>query len=133
MCTLADVLLAEGIPSARKSEYRCAADPVDHGRSVEHDDIGMLPDGDRSSISQTEVFRGEATHLPDRGFQREEPDIAAVVAENPRKRSPESRMRLGPAGQAIVPLVDSGRRYTALPPATETSPRLERWRGTPSA
>src|SRR5579863_9724400 len=72
---------------------------VDHGGRIEYDDIGMLPDGNRSPVGQTKIFRREAAHLPDSGLQWKQADIAAVVAEHPWECPPKSRMRFCAAGQ----------------------------------
>ena len=68
---------------------------------VEDDDVGMLPDRQRAAALEAEVARGQAGHLPDRGLEREQADVAAVVAEHARERAPQARVRLRPDGDAV--------------------------------
>ena len=88
------------MPAAALRRLVVGGDVADR-RRVEDDDVGGVADGERAAAGEAEIARREAGHLPDRGLEREEADLAAVVAEHARERAPQARVRLLADGNAV--------------------------------
>src|SRR5207249_2401474 len=68
-----------------RSLERC--DVLDVGR-VENDEVGEGTLADFAAILELEVSRGEAAHLVHGGLEREQSQLAAVMTQHTRERSP---------------------------------------------
>lgn len=63
------------------------------GGGVEHHHVSRVPDLQRAALLQAEVAGGQAGHLPHRGFQQEQANVAAVVPQHARERAPQAWVR----------------------------------------
>src|SRR5262245_10393329 len=63
---------------------------------VEHDDIGGFAGLQHPAVTQMQNRCGEAGHLADRLFEREQTQITAVMSQNTRATAISTRMRPAP-------------------------------------
>ena len=61
---------------------------VDHLVRIENHKIGEMTLGDGAAAGQVELHRRQTGHAAHRLFQREQSEIARVMAKHPRKRAP---------------------------------------------
>src|SRR5256714_14058654 len=66
---------------------------IDHGRRIEHGDVGVHPRPHETAIGQTDPLRRQRSHLPHGELEGEQLQVARVVAEDPRERPVGARMR----------------------------------------
>ena len=64
----------------------------DAGR-IEHRQIGVAAGLDLAASGQAELGGGQAGHFPDGGLQREQAQVAGIMAEHAREGAPQARMR----------------------------------------
>src|SRR5919109_1459702 len=67
---------------------------------IEHDDISRFAGLQHPAVTQMQDLCGEAGHLADRLFEREQTKIAAVMSQNTRTTAISTRMR--PAAKQTV-------------------------------
>jgi hypothetical protein len=66
---------------------------VDHAGGVKQINVGERADIDHASISQAEAAGGQASHLVDGGWQREQVFIAGIVAQHAGEGVPQTGLR----------------------------------------
>ncbi len=84
-------VLDTGSGGHRRFEGRAVGD----GRRVEDGDVGKGAGGERAAAGQAELGGGKTGHATHGFLQAKKPEIAAVMAENPREGAPQPRMRVG--------------------------------------
>src|SRR2546422_8158498 len=65
---------------------------IDHRRRIENRDVGVHARLHEATMSETDALGGERRHLPNRELEREQLEIARVVAQNARERAVGARV-----------------------------------------
>ncbi len=92
----------EDMGDARRRLHRLGeGGAVDHRLRIEDAEIGIGARRDDAAPLEPEPRRRDARHLAHRGFEIEEAELTAVMAEDARERAPEARMRVAVVRQPV--------------------------------